>query len=385
MKSLPALFVAMLLVCAVAACHPKKAAGQMAPDAVGQWQWSNDLLGSWQLDLQADGTFQRVINSPLDEKPVIHGGRWVVSLDPPSHGLIQNDAVTDDLLRAAGVDEKDRTIQWSAPGTLAFFYTVPKGAHLQDGAAWNGITHAESDTPGAPVVQEIEERHPVRTHTNTATHEIFLDLNGKVFRTRPGKIQTEAPTTPPPVTGEPDYSTVTPIAGIRLDLPSIWQAVGVDAANTQPAVPVTTLSRPPETRPSGGWRFHPPGAAEEAYIVLAIQASTLSREEMADTSEINLDRFAAGFVKGATRALMGKDFLLAPEVKAERTTIGLQNGVLCTTSMSDPEGNRMAIRAYAIPMESATIVLVCCWSTEPGKPWKPIMDHVAASLRITGK
>lgn len=386
--SLP-LFIALLLACVGAACHRAKVAAPPAPapNAVGQWQWSNDLLGTWQLDLKADGTFERVTTTPgnpLDLKPVINSGTWTLSINPPPSGLIRPNDVSDDMLRAANVGENDQTIQWSAPATMAFFYTVPKNSELPPGASWNGVTHAQSDTPGSPVMAEVVEQHDLRTHTDTKTGEVFLDLGGKVLKTRSGKIATEIPAAAPAATGEVDYITISPYSGIRLEVPATWQAVN-PAGPEAPPIPVTSLTTPPQPSPPNGWLFHPPGAPGEAFIVVAIQASTMSPQQMAEASEINLERFAWGFAKSAARPLDGRSFYLAPDVKAERTTIGLQSAVLCTTSLSDPEGNRRALRAYAIPKESATVAFICCWNSAPGNPWKPIMERAGTSLRIVGK
>lgn len=376
--------VALLLACVLGACGRAKVVAP-PPNAAGQWQWSNALLGSWQLDLKADGTFQRVITNPLDPQPAVHSGRWVVTINKTPGGFSQQDRVDDELLRAANVDEKDKTIQWSAPGTLAFFYTVPKGTTLLSSAAWNGITHSSSDSTAGPMEMEIEERHPLRTYTNTSTGEVFLDLEGKVFKTRAGKIQLEAPIAARPAPSELDYLNITPFPGIQLEVPSTWQAVDANATGGQP-IPVTAFaSAAPATKPVTSWRFFPPDAAEDAYIIVAIQPGLMSPQQMEDASAINLERFAAGFVKGTSRALEGKGFFVSPDAKAERTTIAQHPAVLCTGAMVDPVGNRRLIRAYAIPMETAAIVMACGWDAEPGKPWKPIMERAISTIRISGK
>jgi len=375
-------FLALLLACVIGACGRTKAPAP-PPDAAGQWQWSNDLLGSWQLDLKADGTFQRVITNPLDPQPTVQSGRWIVSTNKIP-GNVSN-GVDDELLRAADVNEKDTTIRWSAPGTLAFFYTVPKGTTLLSGAAWNGVTRASSDDSTASVEMEIEEKHPLRTHANTSTGQVFLDLDGKVLKTRTGKIQMEAPNAATPAPRELEYLSITPFPGIRLEVPSTWEATDSGATDAQP-IPMTAFAGASQTiKPKGGWRFNPPGQGEEAYIVVAVQSGMLSAQQMEDASEINLDHFAAGFVKGASHALEGKGFFVSPDVKAERTTIAQHRAVLCTGAMVDPTGNRRLIRAYAIPAETGTIVMACGWDTEPGKPWKPIMERASSSLRISGK
>jgi hypothetical protein len=377
-------FVALLLACVLGACNRAKVAAP-PPNAAGQWQWSNELLGSWQLDLKADGTFQRAITDPLDPKPAVHSGRWAVTVNKVPGGFSHKNQVDDELLRNADVDEKDKTIQWSAAGTLAFFYTVPKGTTLLPGAAWNGITHSSSDNASAPVEIEIEEKHPIHTYTNTSTGQVFLDLEGKVFKTRPGNIQTEAPTAGTPAPHELKYLTVTPYPGIRFEVPATWEVVDADSADPHP-IPVTTFASAPQTtKPKSGWRFNPPGQGEEAYIVVAIQPTTLSPQQMDDASEINLEHFAAGFVKGASHALDGKGFLLSPGVKAERTKIAQHTALLCTGAMVDPVDNRRSIRAYAIPVDTGTIVMACSWDTEPGNPWKPIMERASSSLRINEK
>ena len=385
MKSLLPVLFALLLACVLGACNRAKVAAAPSPNAAGQWQWSNDLLGSWQLDLKADGTFQRVITNPLDPQPTVHDGRWVVSSAKTPSGFPRDNRVDDELLRAADVDEKDKTIQWSAPGTLAFFYTVPKGTTLLPGAAWNGVTHSSSDSSATPMEMEIEEKHSIRTHTNTSTGQVFLDLGGKVLKTRPGKIQSESPTSATPAPRELNYVTVTPFPGIRLEVPSTWEAVDTNATEPRP-VPITSLTSAPATdKPNTNWRFNPPGQTEDAYIIVAIQPGMLSSKQMEDASEINLDHFAAGFVKGASRALEGKGFFLSPDVKAERTTIAQHAAVLCTGAMVDPVDNRRSIRAYAIPREAATIIMACVWDAEPGKPWKPIMERASSTLRISDK
>jgi hypothetical protein len=384
MKSPLSVFLALLLACVLGACGRTKVPTP-PPNAAGQWQWSNDLLGSWQLDLKADGTFQRVITNPLDPQPTIQSGRWIVSANNTPGGFSDENRVDDELLRAADVDEKDKTIQWSAPGTLAFFYTVPKGTTLLPGAAWNGVTHSSSGDSAAPVEMEIEEKHPVRTHTKTSTEQVFLDLDGKVFKTRTAKLQVEAPNAATPAPRELEYLSVTPFPGVRLEVPSTWEATDSGATDAQP-IPLTAFASASQTiKPKGGWRFNPPGQAEDAYIVVAIQSGMLSAQQMEDASEINLERFAAGFVKGASHALEGKGFFVSPDVKAERTTIAQRPAVLCTGAMVDPVGNRRLIRAYAIPTENGTIVMACGWDAEPGKPWKPIMERAGSTLRISGK
>jgi len=377
-------FIVLLLACTIPACKKPVQVDAPPPNAAGQWQWSNDLLGSWQLDLNEDGAFQRVITNPLDPKPVVHSGRWLITVNPPRGGLMPKNDVDDEMLRAAGVDEKDKSMQWSAPGVIMFSYTVPKGTQLVSGAQWNGVTHSQTDDPASLVDLEIEERHPVRTHTDTITKKTFLDLEGRVFTARSGKLASEGPaSTPTPA--EADFLAITPFPSIRLDVPSSWLAADADAAQV-PFVPVGTFARPsPTMKSSGAWRFSPTGQAEDAYIVVAVQPSILSAQQLADTSAINLERFAAGFVKSATRALDGQSFLLSPDVKAERTTVGTHAAVLCTTSMTDPGGNHRAVRAYAIPTEATTIVIVYCWDTLPGKPWKAIMDRAWTSLRIADK
>lgn len=377
-------FIALLLACVVPACKKSVPIAAPPPNAAGQWHWSNDLLGTWQLDLNEDGTFQRVITNPLDPKPVFHSGRWVIVVNPPRGGLMPKNDVDDEMLRAAGVDGNDKSMQWSAPGVIMFSYTVPKGTQLVSGAQWNGVAHSQTDDPASPVDVEIEERHPVRTHTDTIIQKTYLDLEGRVFKARSGKIATEGPaSTPAPA--ETDFLAVTPFPGIRLDVPAAWQAADADAAQA-PFIPITTFAHPSQaTKPGGAWRFSPTGETKDAYIVVAVQPSILSPQQLADTSAINLERFAAGFVKGATRALDGQGFLLSPAVKAERTMVGTHAAVLCTTSMTDPEGNHRAVRAYAVPTEATTIVIVYCWDTLPGKPWKAIMDRAWTSLRIAEK
>lgn len=378
------LFIALLLACVAPACKKQDQVAAPPPKAAGQWQWSNDLLGAWQLDLQEDGTFQRVITDPLDPKPLVHSGRWVIAVQPPPGGLMPKNDVDDEMLRAAGVDRNDRSMQWSAPGTIVFIYTVPKGTQLVPGAQWNGVTRSQSDDPASPVDLEIEERHPVRTHTDTIIKKTFLDLEGRVFTARPGKIQTEAAASTPTPT-ETDFLAVTPFPGIRLEVPAAWQAADPDATQSPP-IPITTFAHPSQAmKPGGVWRFSPTGEVQDAYIVVAAQPSILSAQQLADTSAINLERFAAGFVKGATHALDGQGFFLSPDVKAERTTVGTHAAVLCTASMTDPEGNHRAVRAYAIPKEATTIVIVYCWDTLPGKPWKAIMDRAWTSLRVADK
>ena len=379
-------FIAALLACVSTACHKKAQVTAPPPNVAGQWQWSNELLGTWQLDMKEDGTFQRVITTRLDQKPIANSGRWVVSVNPASRGLVREGDVDDGLLRAAGVDATDKSMRWSAPATLAFLYSVPKGTQLISGAQWNGVTHGQPDNPASPEEQEIQEAYSVHTHTDTITRKTFLDLDGKVFTSRPAAMVADAPTSPSaPAPGEGDYIAVTPFPGIRLELPAVWQAVDADAPRTLP-VSATTFVHPAQgMKPSGAWRFFPPSLGDKAYVVVAAQPPTFTAKQLADASEINLERFAAGFVKGATHALDGQDFLLSPDVKAERTTIGGRSAVLCTAAMTDPEGNRRAIRAYAIPTETTNIVVVYCWDTEPGKPWKPIMERAWTSLQVPEK
>lgn len=383
MKCSYLVFIAALLACFLTACHKTAQVAGPPPNVAGQWQWSNELLGTWQLDLKEDGTFQRVITNRLDQKPIANSGRWVVSANPPRGGLVRQSDVDDEMLRAAGVDASDKSMRWSAPATLAFFYSVPKGTQLISGAQWNGVTHGQPDNPAAPEEQEIEEFYSVYTHTDTITRKTFLDFDGKVFKTRPTAMVADAPLPPStPAPGEGDYIAVTPFPGIQLELPAAWEAVDADAPRALP-ISATTFAHPsPGMKPAGVWRFFSPGNGDKAYIVVAVQPPTFTAKQLADASEINLERFAAGFVKGATHALDGRDFLLSPDVKAERITIGRRTAALCTTAMTDPEGNRRAIRAYAIPSETANIVLVYCWDTEPGKPWKPIMERAWTSLQV---
>jgi len=398
---IPAVFTALLCF-ALAACGP---ATIKAPDPnpVGEWQWSNDVLGSWRLEIKADGTFQREMTTPFDRKGRRISGRWSLTVTPsdPSwlerHGIFQKPGADDDLSRIAGVDPARKTLQWSAPGSITFLYTAPPGTELAPGAVWTGTTSPSASANTAPEMG-IEERHPVRTHTDTSG-EMFLDLAGKVFRTSATAQGAKTPAgqnekvagkipdilvgkAPAPRPEKLEYLTVEPFTGIMLDLPSTWQGMDLNDAKKPPVSVASMAGKPERPKANSSCRFVPPEDVPDVSIWVSVQPVMFSAKQLTDSSQIDLDRFAAGFVKGASKALEEKGYHLEPNVTTDLASVGKRSVILCLAKMVDPIGNRRQIRAFVIPTESATILVECCWDAEPGSPWKAIIERACSSLKV---
>ncbi|MEP6669054.1 MAG: hypothetical protein ABJF10_07880 [Chthoniobacter sp.] len=389
----PLLFAA-LLGFVLAACGPSKVKAP-DPNPVGQWQWSNDVLGSWHLEIKADGTFQREMTNPLDPKHVRTSGRWILHVSPSGPSWMADRGAEDELSRIAGVDPAKKTVQWSAPGTIVFLYATPRGTELAPGAVWTGTTSTPSK---GPPELGIEETHSLRTHTDT-TGEVFLDLAGKVFRKSdqadalaalaeesakiaggtPERADRQEATPPSP---KPEFLTVEPCTGITLDLPGNWQSMDVDSAEKATTTVAAMVGKTRAPKAKSTYRFIPPEDVADINIMVSVQPVIFTAKQLEDSSQIDLDRFAAGFVKGASKALEEKGYHLEPNVTADRAMLGQRAIILCVAHTVDPVGNRRLIRTFCIPTASATIVVECCWDPESGTPWKAIIERACSSLRV---
>lgn len=419
-------FYVLLLALALAACKPPRVAGP-PPNPVGTWEWKQDLLGSWKLELKPDGTFQRQVVTPFNPKPVTVEGRWALST-PRSEpfwteriGIFQSTTPEEELMKSAGIEPAKRaSIQWSGPARLILQYYMPPGTELAPGAVWTGESRpapgADEKAGNADRENGILETHAIHTYTDTSTSEVFLTLAGKTFHNPAGAVAARPPQStpasavppspntpakpqpataaaatptapaPPPSTPAPppvpDFLAVEPFTGINLELPGDWQ-FGDPAAKELGRVPITEIvgkPRPPKT--NGSARFTPPGQVQDVYVFVSILPTVFSSQQLADASDSEIDRFGAGFVKGASHSLETKGYLLEPKVVAERVKVGARSAIRCTGEMKDVTGSRFALRTFAIPTGSATIMLSCCWDTEPGTPWKPMIDRACTTFRI---
>src|SRR6266700_8235440 len=84
--------IAALLGLALAACGPAKVKGP-DPNPVGQWQWSSNILGSWRLEIKADGTFQREVTTPFNRTPVSTKGRWKLDVTQPESSWLEQHGI----------------------------------------------------------------------------------------------------------------------------------------------------------------------------------------------------------------------------------------------------------------------------------------------------
>jgi hypothetical protein len=362
------------------------------------------------MELKADGTFQREVTSPFDPKPVTITGRWSLNVPPanPSwlerHGISKMNSEDDDRKRAAGVDPADKTIQWSATGVLTFLYAAPPGTQLAPGAVWTGVAMApaanDSNPPSPQPQMGIEEKYSIRTHTDTKSGEVFLDLADKVFQKPNGASVAKAssargetaagerrgkPATPgtTPTAANPDFLNIEPFVGITLDLPGNWLSRDPDSGEKQLSPVAASAHKPRMPKPNSTWRYVPPGDVQDVHVLVSVQPVIFSPKQLADASTISLDHFAAGFVKTASQSLEAKGYYLRPNVAADHTTIGQYAAVVCTGEMVDTLGHYRSLRTFAIPTESATLVLACCWDPEPGTPWKAIIERACSSFRIS--
>ncbi|MEI9896088.1 MAG: hypothetical protein WDN28_20045 [Chthoniobacter sp.] len=389
MKSPFPVVLAALLGFAFAACGPAKVQAP-DPNPVGQWQWSNEVLGSWRLEIKADGTFQREMKSPFDSQHVHVSGRWIFKGRPADPTWLERSGLSQ-------TDPDGKAGLWSAPGTITFLYTSPRGADLAPGAVWTGTMAAQS-SPDSPPEWGIEEVHPIRTHTD-ASGEVFLDLAGKVFQRsdQPEAAKTvaeeaaelvsklpapptgNAATTPP---SEPEFLTIEPFTGVTLDLAATWQGVAGDPAQKTTAPMAAMGIKPQMPKANAALRLVPPGEAQDTYISVSIHSVMFSPKQLDDSTQMDLDRFAAGFVKGASRVLEQKGYYLEPGVTADRVMLGQRSAIMYAARMVDPVGNRRSIRTFSISAETATVIMECCWDGEPGAPWKTIIERACSTLRV---
>ncbi|MDR3403311.1 MAG: hypothetical protein P4L99_12510 [Chthoniobacter sp.] len=390
----PAVFI-VLLAFAFAAC---KRAPIKAPDPnpVGQWDWSNDLLGSWRLEIKADGTFQRETTSPFDPRHVRVSGRWALVVAPSEMSWAEHQSLVpkagrdEEWARLAGVDPTKNTVQWSAPSIIKFLYNSPRGSELAPGAVWTG---AMSTPANSPAEMGIEEKHLIHTHTDTSG-EVFLDLAGKVFRKSDtaetakvpsGETARTAGEIPEPTVKpaeKTEFLTVEPFSGITLDLPANWQGVDPNDAKKQTTSVAALMGKPRPPKTNSSLHFTPPGEAQDVHVFVSVQPTMFSPKQLADSSSIDLDRFASGFIKGAAHPLEEKGYHLEPNVTADFAQVGKISTIVCVGKMVDPVGNRRTVRAFAIPTEFATVIIECCWDAEPGTPWKEAIERACSSVRI---
>lgn len=399
----PLLLLPTVLLClALAACHRSPAVQLPDPNPVGQWQWSNPVLGSWHLEIKADGTFRRETTDRVARDTISTGGRWTLTVNQSKptflerHQVFQKTSAEEDFLRKAGIEGvKRNSIQLSAPGSFSLFYYLPKDGERSPGAVWTSPTLAEAVLGPAPAgAVGMEEKRTLRTFTDTGTGEVFLDLEGKTFRKSivtfsgkdlPPNGETRdyagSDTTVQPAT-HTDFLTIEAFLGIALDLPKEWQAFNPETP-TKPAVPLSALaSHPHAPRPGSSWRFMPPGLPEENYVVLSMQAPTFTAQQLADASQDDLDRFALGYVKTAAHELEPNGYFLQTNVTAERVHIGRLSAILCSGQAVDPRKSLRTIRVYTIPTGAGTVLLTCCWDPEADPPWKPVIERISSSLRV---
>jgi len=396
------LFTALLGV-ALAACHRSAGVDLPPPNPVGQWQWSNPVLGSWRLNIKADGTFERESTPPLDHRHTVStSGRWTMTTSGRKatflerHRVLQKASAEEEFLQKMGiVGMKRNSIQLSAPGSFSLFYYAPKDADRATGAVWTEPSVAETILGPAPADQVgMMEKRGLRTFTDTSTGETFLDLEGMTFHkttassaasgaTPSGEthVDTGSPAATPSAANV-DFLKVEAFLGVALELPSNWQANNPDMP-AQPAIPVTTLAGHPRApKANSSWRFAPLSESADTYVILSVQTPTYTAQQLKDAPQNDLDRFAAGFVKTAAHPLESKGYFLKPEVTAERIELAGRTGALCKGQTIDPVKNLRSVEVYTIPTATGTIILASCWDPEADPPTKPIIDRICASLRM---
>jgi hypothetical protein len=395
------LFTAVLGL-ALAACGHSSASQLPPANPVGQWQWSNPLLGSWRLDIKADGTFQRDTKAPLDRHSVSINGRWTMTVTGRKatwlerHRVLQKSSEEEVFLQKVGIAPARRNnIQLSAPGSFSLIYYAPKDTAPAPGAVWTEAAVAEAILGPIPAdMVGMEEKRRLRTFTDTSTGEVFLDLEGMTFQKATAATAAGESTSngigrdnsggqaAAPTGANVDYLKIETFLGVGLDLPKSWRADSPDTP-TQPAVPVSMLAGHPRTpRPNSSLRFLPPGDAEDTYVMLSVQAPTFTAEQLTDASQYELDRFAVGFVKTAAHPLESKGFFVKSEVNAERVEIAGLKAALCKGQAIDPLKNLRSVYVYTIPSKAGTVILACCWDPEAEPSSQPIIDHICKSLRI---
>ena len=394
------LLLTILLGFLLAACHRSPAGQRPDPNPVGQWQWNNPALGSWRLEIKADGTFQREATDRLDGKTVSTSGRWTVKAaeSKPTfleqHRVFQQTSAEDEFLRTVAPDRRDH-IQLSAPAVFSLFYYAPKNVERATGAVWTTPTLAEAVLGPAPdETVGMEEKRTLHTFTDTNTGEVFLDLEGKTFRKSAATIASKDAATGTETRdyagaraaeqpgASADFLNVEAFLGIALDLPRDWEAFDpADPASQAISVSMVTSHRRPP-RPNASWRFAPPGSADETFVLLSLQPPSFAAKQLEDASQDDLDRFAAGNVKGAAHLLESKGYFVKPEITGERVHVGELLAVACTGQTIDPTKNVRAIRVYVIPAGAGMIVLTCLWDPEADPPFKPTIDRISSSLRI---
>jgi len=226
---------------AFAGCGPAKVKGP-APDPVGHWQWTDPAHGTWRLDINADGTFQREITVPAKPKPLIVHGEWslLVTQKEPTWmerlGLFQKSNPDDELTRGAGDAAAKSNIQSSAAALLTLHYSVPEGTRLVPGAAWTGESSIpEPKEPAATPSPEIVigETKSLRTRTDMGTGNVVLDFGGNIYQ----KVAADAPAPVPATPASTTAAPATPLPATPLPAPSI-------PATPTPATPIPTTPSP---------------------------------------------------------------------------------------------------------------------------------------------
>ncbi|EDY21324.1 hypothetical protein CfE428DRAFT_1617 [Chthoniobacter flavus Ellin428] len=400
----PLLFLfTALLGLGLVACHRSAVVELPPPNPVGHWQWSNPVLGSWRLNIKADGTFERESTTPLDHRHTSSiSGRWTMAATGQKatflerHRVLQKTSAEEDFLQKAGiVGVRRNSIQLSAPGSLSLFYYTPKDADRATGAVWTEPSVAEAVLGPAPADKVgMVEKRGLRTFTDTSTGETFLDLEGMTFHkatasttasgATPGG-ETHADAGGPaatPSAANIEFLKIEAFLGVALELPKDWQANNPDTP-AQPAIPVTALAGHPRTpKANSAWRFAPPGEFEDTFVLLSMQAPTYTAQQLKDASQNDLDRFATAFVKTAAHPLESKGYFLKSDVTAERVELAGRTGALCKGQSIDPGKNLRSVQVYTIPTAAGTIILATCWDPEADPPTKPIIDRICASLRM---
>lgn len=387
------LILTALLGFVLVACHRSPAVQQPDPNPVGQWQWSNPVLGSWRLAIKADGTFQRETTDPLDGKTTSISGRWTLKVASAKasfleqHQVFQKTSADEEFLRAIGINGalRDR-VQLSAPAAFSLFYYAPEDAERASGAVWTGPTLAETVLGPAPDgTVGMEEKRTLRTFTDTNTGEVFLDLEGKKFQKSTTAIavrDTASGARAEQPGANVEFLNVEVFPGMALDLPKDWKAF--DPANpASQAIPVSAVAshrRPPRANTS--WRFMPPGEVDEIFVVLSLQPASFAAQQLEDAAQDDLERLAGGYVKSVAHSFEAKGYFMKPEITAERVHIGGLLAASCSGRVIDPQQNVRAIRIYLIPTGTGTVVLTCCWDPEVDPPFKPVIDRIFSSLHI---
>ncbi len=180
-----------------------------------------------------------------------------------------------------------------------------------------------------------------------------------------------------------NFQKIEPITGVTFELPKGWQVLTPDQTTVMLDMMQDIIGRKPRyMKTNTTWMFLPPGDLREVYVLLSIQPLIITQKFVADMSQNDMGRFAAGYIKGAMPPLELKGYHLSPDIKASRVAIGKRLALAISSVADGRDGSTLSIRGLAVPLEKAFIMVGFYQSDATPGPWKEIMDHARATLRL---